>query len=379
MTAAGPLVFPGSRVLAGWWQQLAPGNPQALWVGHLLLHRIEAMVWTNRPRPLDRFAQLVLQSLTLSQERTVFALEQLLRLHPPILRQVLHRLQKEGLAQHSSSNEWQLTTLGRHALERSEYPSISHERRRFAFVQSTDLGRDPAFLNLNDTGCVPWPAPEDWSFDAALLQVCVGRPVEWKRRWGFPLEVEGILPQTSTDSANSHSEARSVAEEKSPTREQPEVAVPLPFPTPIAEPPEWRRVILDRPERLLAVLVQTPAAELFGYSVRADGWDLRAEKPAFQLSADWHEVFPELAIEPSLETWRQVWREWCRASSFPATEVDGCSLERSGYRLRVKTPKALLERIKIKRREALAGEVWLQAGEERIRPAAQIELAGVVG
>lgn len=44
MTAVAPLTFPGTRALAGWWRLLAPRQPRAMWVAHLLLHRIEALV-----------------------------------------------------------------------------------------------------------------------------------------------------------------------------------------------------------------------------------------------------------------------------------------------------------------------------------------------
>src|SRR5262245_38032879 len=117
MTAAGPLVFPGSRVLAGWWQQLVPLRPQALWVGHLLLHHVEALAWVSRSRPLDDFARLVLRALGLARERTPPALESYLHLGPQALRQVLQRLQKEGLAQSTADGDWQPTALGRHGLE----------------------------------------------------------------------------------------------------------------------------------------------------------------------------------------------------------------------------------------------------------------------
>ena len=37
MTAPSPALFPAGRTLAGWWRQLAPWQPTAVWVGQLLL------------------------------------------------------------------------------------------------------------------------------------------------------------------------------------------------------------------------------------------------------------------------------------------------------------------------------------------------------
>ena len=67
MSAAPWPAWPTSRVLAGWWPQLAPYRPSGLWVLHLLLHRIEAAVGVARNTPqekLDQAVAAVLRSLT---------------------------------------------------------------------------------------------------------------------------------------------------------------------------------------------------------------------------------------------------------------------------------------------------------------------------
>ena len=62
-TGASPLLFPGSRVLAGWWRQLAPVKPHAVWFGHLFLHLVEALVAVARTSRPDALGRLVLQSV----------------------------------------------------------------------------------------------------------------------------------------------------------------------------------------------------------------------------------------------------------------------------------------------------------------------------
>src|SRR5262249_35580821 len=47
MMVSSSLAYPGSRSLAGWWRQLAPLHPRAVWLAHLLLHRVEALVRLN--------------------------------------------------------------------------------------------------------------------------------------------------------------------------------------------------------------------------------------------------------------------------------------------------------------------------------------------
>src|SRR3954452_6774163 len=122
MTAPAPLAFPGSRSLAGWWRQLAPVQPRGLWIGHLFLHRIEALVSLVRPCRADPFQQLILKALALTAGETAAQLEQRLHLGRPILGRVLTGLQKEGLVRSSPDSPWRLTPAGRQALEHGEYP-----------------------------------------------------------------------------------------------------------------------------------------------------------------------------------------------------------------------------------------------------------------
>src|SRR5262249_52639589 len=65
MNASAPLAFPGSRALAGWWRHLAPREPRALWVGHLLLHHLEVLVERTEQRRPDPVAGFVLKVLEL--------------------------------------------------------------------------------------------------------------------------------------------------------------------------------------------------------------------------------------------------------------------------------------------------------------------------
>lgn len=232
MTAPGPLIFPGSRALAGWWQQLLPVRPRLLWVGHLLLHGVEALAWISRPRVLDPFNHFVLQALTLS-DHTLPAVDQHVHLGLPVLGRVLERLRR-GLVQTTSGIGWLPTTLGRHALERGVYPVLAPERRRFVFVQSSHPV-PPQFLQLPDTVCVPHPAPEDWTFDPALLHEAVRRPMEWKQRRGFPLDVEAIIDPPDAEPASRGQEPLSVQAIPSTVEESAVGSADLPPPTPLRQ------------------------------------------------------------------------------------------------------------------------------------------------
>jgi hypothetical protein len=358
MTAGSALAFPGSRALAGWWRQLAAHHPEEIWVAHLALHRVEALVELTRPCRPDRFALLLLRAVRLEQERRRDApadaergppgevlrrLDERLHLGHSLLRQALRALAAEGLLAEGGPAGWALTPLGEQALERGEYPVRSRERRSFHFVQPRDGSASPHFVNLNSHGQAPAPVSEAWDFDLAALAASLARGAEWKARYGFPAEVSAVLGP--------------------------------PAGAPVAA---WQEVIVHRPERLLAVLLrvagQGGAGRLLAFAARQEGWALQGGAPAFAVEGRWDELFPELSAGPPPQAWRQAWLAWCQPRGLPAGEPEACTLEPARERLRVHAPPRLIERLREARSDAVKGEAWLLAGEGPLRRAARIEL-----
>jgi hypothetical protein len=357
MTAAPAPAFPGSRVLAGWWRQLTPYRPEELWVGHLALHRVEALVELTHPCRPDPFTLLVLRAVRLGHGREAGAapaddalrqLDERLHLGPALLRQILQALRAEGLAAENGTGGWALTPLGEQAVERGEYPRRSRERRSFHFVQprAPGPGAVPHFLNLNSHSDAPAPVDEPWEFDPAALEASVARAAEWKARYGFPGEVSSVLgPGAGTEVTS------------------------------------WEQVIVDRPERLLTVLARVAGApdRLLGFAARQEGWALQAGAPAFAIAGRWDELFPEVNAGLPPEAWRRAWRAWCEPRSLPEAEATACALEPSRERLVIRAPARLVERLRAARSDAVKGEAWLLAGEGPLRRAARIELVEASG
>jgi hypothetical protein len=363
MTAAPALAFPGSRALAGWWRQLAAHRPEEVWVGHLALHRVEALVELTRPCRPDPFARHLLTAVRLEQTRprdppaagecrppgeALRRLDERLHLGRPLLRQALRALAAEGLLAEGGPGGWALTPLAEQALERGEYPRRSQERRSFHFVQPRDGGASPHFVNLNSRGDAPTPVSEAWDFDPAALVASLAREAEWKARYGFPAEVSAVLGG--------------------------------PAGAPVAA---WQEVIVHRPERLLVVLVRVAGAggagRLLAFAARQEGWALQGGAPAFAVEGRWDELFPELTAGLPPRAWRQAWLAWCQPRGLPAGEPESCTLEPSRERLRVHAPARLIDRLREARSDAVKGEAWLLAGEGPLRRAARIELVEASG
>jgi hypothetical protein len=361
MTGASSLAFPASRKLAGWWRQLAPYHPEKIWVGHLVLHHVEALVRSSQARRLDRISHFLLKALALSEPAwgsspaTLHHLDTRLHLGRQMLHQALRALETEKLAQGGPEGNWTLTSLGRQALEHREYPQVGYQRHIFHFIdQGSEAGQTHRlqFLDLHNSTGISWPAAEGVEFDVGLLQACLRQSENWKRKHGFPLDAQEILALESEAPAN------------------PALGT--------EQPPSWQRVVVDRPERVLALLLAARGSDgtgqLLALAIRQDGWLLQSGIPLFRLGPGWREFFPDLTVEPALDAWRQTWRAWCEPRGIPANEIIACILERQGERLRVMIPHHLMERLRATRSDALKGETWLLAGEGPIRPAVLVEV-----
>jgi hypothetical protein len=343
MTGPSPLAFPSSRTLAGWWRQLAAWQPRALSVGHLLFHRVEALVERTencRPDPLDL---LLLKALALFPGETVERIDERLHVEPQLLHRLLHTLVERGLAEQSPPG-WTPTPLGRQAIETGEYRRPIQERRSFHFLAPELAGRSPHFIHLrHGVTAMPWQAGEEWTFDARLLQACIDQSGEWKGRHGFPLDVERILIAASSTATVS----------------------------------SWQQVVLDRPERLVAALVLTAGAggeSMLGFAVRQEGWILQTEQPAFTLGQDWRSVYPEFVDEMREEEWRQAWRAWCQPRGLSGVSGEAGSFKSEGHQLVVSASARLMDKLRSSKNEALRDEAWVLAGGGRIRRAALLKV-----
>jgi hypothetical protein len=339
MTAA-PGAWPSSRHLLGWWRDLADLGPQRLWVVRLPVHRVEALVRVRRRRPLDPLRRALLRFLSLSPVPTPAGGESPwsgLEVDPAFLGRLLRGLAGEGMVE-GHGGDWVLTAAGRQALEGGAALEDGSERRTFAFLDRTAARQPPHFLPLAPS--VTGMPAESWPFDPAAIEACARQDDAWKTRWGFPADVEAVLLSAG----------------------------------PEADPPDWQRVVLDRPEELTALLVERSPCGLTAFAVQPPGWALQREAAALELGEAWEEALGELAAAPTGEQWKQAWQEWCQPRSVPRAEAEACQVEAGEHLLRVRAPHRLVERLRAARSDAVKQEAWLLAGAGRSRAAARIEL-----
>jgi len=329
MTSASSLAFPGGRTLAGWWRQLAGCHPDAFWTGYLTFHRIEALVRAVRPHKLPSAEYLVLRALALHRPTAeTGAVARLLHLAPDLVRRMLRHLVTEGLAAWSGASAATLTPAGGRALERGEYPRPHRERRAFYFA---GVEGDPArtrYVDLPHAERLPWLPVSEAPFEVAHLRECVGRPEEWKRRHGFPLDVTELLD--APDTAN-HA---------------------------------WEHVVVATPHRLFAAIVRAPAQQglaFLGFPGQVRTWELHAHQPAFTVPEEhWLPTYPP-------EVWRQAFVEWCEQRQIPPAQALEARLTVEGDQLAVEASGPLQERLL-----AAKGETWLLAGDGPVRQAARL-------
>jgi hypothetical protein len=333
MTAAPSLSWPAGRTLAGWWPSLTRWQPRALWLSHLILHRIEAAVHAARPSPAAQMYRFLLEALA-KESTPAERLAARLGIDAPLLASMLRELQTAALV-FADDSGWRVTPAGSHVLASGIEVAPGLTRRTFFFAEGETPGDQLTFLPLDLTHAQPWSGFQTWNFDLSALRRCVDAPDEWKQLRGFPEDVLAL---------------------------------------PVAEGGDWQRVIVDHPEHLLLLLLQSEEDSLIGLTVQpGDGNDL-GDRPVLACPAGWREVLPQLG-EPSGEEWRDSWRAWGHSRGLPTSELEACHLERSGVRIRVRAPRPMVERLQTARSDACNGEAWLLAGSgERTRSAALVEL-----
>jgi hypothetical protein len=349
MSAVSAPSWPGSRVVLGWWRELAGRHPQQLRISRFLLHRIEALVRVRRSSALDRWQRALLH---LAQARLPCHGELLssftdLHMDLPFLGQLVRELTETGLIHRNGSGLWQMSPAGRDALATGTLSVAAEERRLFVFVDHSPLGLAPHYLPLalGPARLAGATSPEaaGCSFDVASLEECLQQTPEWKARYRFPTEVEAVVAPRPHESAATNR----------------------------------RSVILDTVEaRTLVVIHSAPASAaplMLGFAVNPEGWTLQPE-PVMALAAGCEDALPELTTEPTSEMWRHAWQAWTHPRGLPPVEVEACRLERVDHRLIVHAPPRLVERLRAARSDAVKQEAWLLAGDGRTRTAAQIEL-----
>lgn len=353
MTSASSLAFPGSKTLAGWWRQLSSQHPLSFGVGYLFLHRVEAPVLFLKPKKIERFSLLILEALEMdapggsAETALLDRLHTRLRLERSIILQILRALRAEGLAGNAADGTWAVTVRGRHGIKQGEIPVDSCERRIFHFLEQCDpagvRSQPPHFVNVRGNGGVPWQPGDTYPFDAALLRQCLERPESWKQQVGFPLDVRQIPDLAANDGD-----------------------------------PDWQRVIVDQPERVLVVLALVPGGDqprLLGFSARQEGWVLSTAEPILAQNAGWQAIFPQLA-DPPPEVLQQAWRSWAQPRGLSDSQIAACAPERIGHRLRVQTPTSVVDHLHKTRSEVFKGDTWILIGDGRVRAAVNLELVG---
>jgi hypothetical protein len=347
MDSASSLAYPGSRILAGWWRQLEPYQPTALWVGYLFVHRVEALVESLDSRPIDPLTVHILQALAVDQPQegphahAGNPLPARLHLPAPALHQLLVGMERAALVRRCEPGCWCLSEHGREVLQARADPTPRRERRTFAFVERLNsTGRrvtPPQYLPLAECPAVSWDVDEAHHFDIALLHASMAQPAAWQEQYGFPAGAQRILDAQSPASAEA-----------------------------------WERVVVDRAQRVCIALIDQADRTQLGFAAEADGWKLHDKAPALRLPATARDAVGELTAAPT--AWQEAWRLWCRQRHLPLSEADACQLHFDGIHLDVAAPEAFVQRLRAAKSDIVREESGLLAGDAYLRPVALLRL-----
>jgi hypothetical protein len=370
MTAAG-LPLPNSPRLAGWCRQLLARRPSGLWIGTVLVRRIEVLAKVTRTRQVDPLAQCILAALDLEQTSPghpdspspasrsgpavrLADLESCLGLDSSFLRSLIGSLERDALVvpvnRDDATPARALTLLGATTLAQGELCRTVYERRSFSFLERSTPPRRLRFTSLlGEEWVTPIASPsspcEVAPFDPCVLDTCLQESPVWKQRHGFPQDVFAIVPLEGGDSG------------------------------PPLAPEFWRRVPVDRPGQMLVVLSRESEA-VHAFAVRPQDGVLQTAGPCFSLGdGDWKNMYPELDSDPPAEAWQRAWVEWGQGRGLPVAELEACPIQRAGLYVRAEVSKRLMGRLRSARSEGWKGDNWLAAGTGPLRACARLEIA----
>lgn len=346
MTAASSLPYPSSRTLAGWWKQIAPLDPQSWWVGHLLVHRVEAAVQVDESQPLPPLTQILLQALHVSSsqgEAKLAELESALGLPSALLRPLLRELSQDSFVNSEGMEGWRLTEAGRAALMMGQSRASLCRRQTFSFAeQRTPTGErlgTPTYLALASTPLARTGMSHNFPFDVAWLETCVRQGEDWKSAHAFPEGVKRLLRFE-----DNHEE----------------------------EFPAWKRVVLAHMEEVTITLVKTGEG-LKGFAVAPSDWSLDLTQPVLHVPTETE----GLLNEEEASTAKQAWIAWAKLRNLPLAEVEACRLAVEGCVLRIHGSQRLFDALTKIKSDLLKGDAWVLLGEGFVRRAMRLEFAVV--
>jgi hypothetical protein len=345
MTFPRAAAFPGGRILAGWWKQLAAWRPQSLWIGSIALERVEALCSIRQSEPLAPLDGILLASLDTHVPTETSLLDRRLGVGQVLLGRLLAKLEHHGTVT-GNGQGWVLTEAGMRARQNSTLPGSRVERRSFWFVAELDDSKSQSFVVPTTPGT--FQPVESNRIDRGSLEsllTCVQKDKTWKQARGFPLEVESIITPEGTYESN-------------------DLAA-------------WEKIVIVHPYRLQAALITyrkesgNPGLAAFPY--QEHGWSLGV-RPAFDLAATWQEVFRHLPLEPAEEIVVEAWRKWLAQRGMTGPAMDRYRLERHAERIGVVHPAGLPDVLGAPRGDLARGEAWLILQDGHLRRAMPMEM-----
>jgi hypothetical protein len=330
MTFPRPAAFPGGRVLAGWWKQLAPWRPQSLWLGSLILERTEALCSIRHSAPLPPLDSHLLKTLSERQATDISVLTRRLGVTDVLLTRLLIKLEQKRIVGRSASG-WQLTEAGAEARRQNLLPGERLERRSFWFLCDPQDSGKAAFVNPAQPGAFqPVEANRIHRGSLEALLQSSRRDAEWKRQRAFPLEIDSIIvPESSATNDDLAA---------------------------------WEKVVVVHPHWLQAALIayvrESGQPGVAAFSYQEHGWALGA-LPVFDLAASWKEIFPGLPVEPDEATITEAWRKWLNQRGLASQALERCQLVRRDGRIGVISLEQAPDIVGGPRGDLARGEAWL--------------------
>lgn len=315
-----------------------------MWIGHLLMHHVEASVRVLQAEVLEPISAAVLRALRVFGPATSSGLDRPLGLGTSFVQRLLAGLAADSLADQVSPDTWRITPKGEETVQSGFGVRTVDQRRVFHFLHA-HCQQAGNFLPLAQCHGVPCPMSGTWTFSASLLRECIEQSSEWKRQHQFPEDVQALLAFGEGNPENQH----------------------------------WHHVILDSAERISVglALIHPPHTDpqWWAYALDPVRWTRTHNDPVFKLdTVTTSETFGDLFHGPEDHAWDMAWRTWCETFGISAERAAAFEVVQRDTTFQVQVPQQTLEYLRCLGLEAIDRQRWLLVGGGLLRRAVNLEL-----
>ena len=195
---------PSYETKAKLWRRFSrEKNDVVIYLLRCYVHTVEACVAVSRQEVVDEVELFVLKAIDLLQGSDLDGINGLLHIGRQIIYQIAAKMIRDETLSQDAHGVYTVTAAGYDAIQKGKITKLEQRRMLFHFIDNS-----MEFVKFSDAGLKRLidinadETPSEWRFEIDYLKGCINRPLEWKQRRQFPMEIQDIVePDASGESS----------------------------------------------------------------------------------------------------------------------------------------------------------------------------------